>query len=126
MRSRAVFERAADEEQEVVRVHRLLEEVVRAVLHRLHGLVYRAVGGHEDDGHIGVGRLRGAQHVEARAVRHPQVGEDEAEGLARERLRGGARVLGLGDRVAGALQRQPQHAPQALLVFDEQDVRHKS
>jgi hypothetical protein len=99
---------------------------VRALLHRLHGLVNRAVGGHQDDGHVRRGRLRRAQNVQPRAVRHPQVGQHQAERLTRQRLRRRARVRRLGHRVARALQRQAQHAPQTLLVFDEQDVRHKS
>ena len=108
----------------MVGVHGLLEEVVGAVLHGLHGLVDGAVGGHHDDGHFRVGGARGAQHVHAGAVRHAQVGEDEAEGGAGDLGGGLARVGRLGHAVAGVLQRQAQHAPEAVLVLDEKDVRH--
>ena len=109
----------------MIGVNGLLEEVVGAVLHGLHGLVDGAVGGHHDDGHFGVGGAGGAQHVHAGAVGHAQVGEDEAEGGAGD-VGGGLSGVGrLGHAVAGMLQRQTQHAPEAVLVFDEKDVRHK-
>jgi hypothetical protein len=64
------------------------------------------------------------EHVDAGAVRHAQVGEDETERSARNLLRRGARVGRLGDRVPGALERQAQHAPQAVFVFNEQNIGH--
>ncbi len=44
-----LVERAFDQEEQVIRIDRLLKEVVRAVFHRLHGFVNRAIRRHDDN-----------------------------------------------------------------------------
>ena len=50
------LERVADEFLELRRVERLEQIIVRAELHRLDGGLRRAVGGHQDDEQLGIGR----------------------------------------------------------------------
>src|SRR6185369_1671854 len=73
-----LFERALDEQQQMVRIDWFLEEIVGAVFHCLHGFVDRAESRHHDHRHVSVGCTRGAQYVEARTVGHAQVSQYEA------------------------------------------------
>src|ERR1044072_3368280 len=55
-----LFQRALDEQQQVIRIDWFLEEVVSAVFHCLHCLVDGAESGHDDHRHVGVGGTCGA------------------------------------------------------------------
>ena len=90
----------------MVRGNRLLQKVVRAFLHRLHGFINRTVCGHDDDVRVGVCRARGAQDINTRAVRHTQICQDNSIWCACDFLRRRARVRRFFDRVAGLFQRQ--------------------
>src|SRR6185369_12761298 len=114
-----LFERALDEQQQMIRIDWFLEEVVCAVFHRLYGLVDRAESSHDDHRHIGVGGARGAQYVEARAVRHAEVSEDETMTGVCDFVQGRAGVARFGNGVSGILECQSQYATQAVFIFDE-------
>ena len=70
-------ERALDQQQQVIGIDRLGEEVERAFLHRRHGVLDAAEGGHDDDRQLGIELLGGAQHAEAVAFGQPQVGQHD-------------------------------------------------
>ena len=111
-----------DQQQQMIGIDRLGEKVERPFLHRRDRILDAAVGGHHDDRHVGVDFLRRAQHAEAVAVRQPQIGEHERRlGLLQlpDRLRLIAR---LEDGVALTLERMPEHRPQRVLVFDEENL----
>src|SRR5918911_2624591 len=57
-------------------------------------------------------------------MRHTQICQDEAVRGARNFLHRSARVRALGDAVARVLQRQAEHAPETVFVFNEKNVRH--
>ena len=73
----ALLERAVDQQQQMIGIDRLGEEVERPFLHRRDGVLDAAVGGHDDDRHVGVDFLRRAQHAEAVAVGQPQIGQHD-------------------------------------------------
>ena len=73
----ALFESALDDQPEFIRREGLGQEVVRALLHRVHR---RADGGKpgDDDGHdVGVDGADALQHLQAGNARHLQVDEDQ-------------------------------------------------
>ena len=73
----APFDRAVEEEQQVVGVDRLGEEVGGPLLHGPHRLLDGAEGGHHQHRRLGVGLAGRLQHVEAAARGQPEVGEDD-------------------------------------------------
>ena len=120
----APLQGALEQEHEVLGVDGLGQEVGRALLHRAHRVVDRRVGGHDDDGHVGVGLLGRLQDLEPAPRRQLQVGEhdEHARGLQPPaRLVGVARLV---DGEAARLERLAEHAAQGLLVLDDEDVRH--
>ena len=115
-------EGAADDQAEVVGIDGLGEEVERALAHRPHHVGDGAVGGQQDDRHLRVAGLGGPQHAEPVAVRQLQIGEDQRRPVALQHLDGVPLVRGLEDAVTGDLEREPQHLPQRIAVFDQQDL----
>ncbi len=115
-------EGAADDQAEVVGIDRLGEEVERALAHRPHDVGDRAVGGQQDDGHLRVAGLGGPQHAEPVAARQLQIGEDQRRTVALQHLDGVRLVRRLEDAMTGDLEREPQHLPQRIAVFDQQDL----
>src|SRR6185369_5279869 len=105
-----LFERALDEQQQVIRIDWFLEEVVGAVLHCLHGLVDRAEGSHDDHRNVSVGGACGAQYVEARAVWHAQISEHETMTGVCDFVEGRACISGFRNGVSGVLEGQAQYA----------------
>ena len=76
---RALGDRAAHEDHELVELERLGQVVIRAVADRLDRRIDRAVRGHHD--HLGLG-LRGADRVEQREaieLGHAQIGDDDID-----------------------------------------------
>ncbi|MEZ4427874.1 MAG: hypothetical protein R3A51_09340 [Nannocystaceae bacterium] len=104
-------------------LERLLEEVERALLHRLDRLGDRAVGGQDDDGDLGVLGADAPQEAHPVEVGHAQVGDEHARrprGDPRERLDA---VGGGLDVVTRQLEGFGQEAAHALLVVDDEDAR---
>src|SRR5690606_28850907 len=78
----AVLEGSLDESDEALGIDRLLDEIIGAVLHRLHGVLDRSHSREEDDGSAGasIGELlEQTEPIEARKV---EVGDDDGEALA--------------------------------------------
>ena len=119
--------RPLGEQEQFVHVEGLGEVIVGAPLHRLDGGLHGAVGRHDD--HLGVGPRLSDFPEEGEAVhaRHPNVEEDQVEGLAAGLLEGGLPVLHRDDAIAGLLQALFQDPAQAVFVVGDQDaaVRHE-
>ncbi len=107
----------------MVGIDGLREEVHRPLLHRDHGIFNAPVGGHDDDGDVGIDVLGGAQHAEPVAVGQAQIGQDNG-GLGLLEMPDGFRLVArLDNGMALALQRQAQHRPERVFVLDEKDLR---
>ncbi len=72
-----LLERARHQQQQVIGIDGLGEEVERAVLHGLDGVLDAAVGRHHDDRQFRIQILGGAQHAHAVAFGQAQIGEHE-------------------------------------------------
>ena len=102
-------ERALDHEQQMIGVHRLLEEVERPLLHRVHGVGHAAERRHHDDRQLGIELLRGAQDAEAVARRKAQIGKHDG-GPRREQRRDRLRLIArFDDDVPLRFEREAQH-----------------
>ena len=102
--------------------HRLLEEVVRPVLHRLDGEIDRAVGREENRRHRGVLGLRLLEELDAALARHLHVGDHQREvGVRADEPQGLGRVR---RREAVIRRREPlrEHVAQRLFVIDDEDL----
>ncbi len=73
-------------------LQRLLDEVVGAFAHRLHGGLDRAVGRHEHDLDVGCDLLHRAEELETAHRRHHQIGEDDVDLVAAKELKCRARL----------------------------------
>jgi hypothetical protein len=126
----APFQRLVDELEQLLAAERLGEEVVGAVLHRLHGLLHRPERGQQDDVHVGRDGLGRPQQLEPGQARHLEVGDDEVDPAGLEALEGRAPVGGEHDPVALARQRALEALAQSgVVVGDEQrgeGLRHGS
>ena len=117
-------DRALDTQPDLVEVERLEHEIARALLHRLHGVRDRAVGGHHDDRDIRIGGEDLRQRVDAAAVGKAQVQQDDLGA----RLLDGAQALG--DRAglphdeAAARERLAEIAREDGFVLDDHHGRH--
>jgi hypothetical protein len=101
----------------------LLDEVVRALAHRLDGVLDRRVRGHHDDVDLRPNRARGAQQILTGHARHHQVGEDHVDrGLPHDVERELPRRRRL-DRHAFALEQAPQRLQVFVLVVDDEELR---
>src|SRR5262249_58333482 len=92
-------------------------------LHRLYSGVHGAVSGHDDDTRVGVLLAQPRERGEAVDARHPDVEEDQVEGL---RLEGPQRAVAVLDGhhvVAGLPQALLQHPAEAVLVVGDQQAR---
>ena len=117
-------DRALDAQPDLVEVEGLEHEIARALLHRLHGVRDRAVGGHHDDRDLRLGGEDLRQRLDPAAVGKPQVQQDDL----------GARLLdgaqSLGDRAglphdeAAARERLAEIAREDGFVLDDHHGRH--
>ena len=118
---RALLERLLDHRQQFVVLERLLDVVVGAFAHRLHGLRRGRVRGDHDHLRRVVDLARLGQHAHARAVGHREVGDDGVERrlLVQQRDRA---LLAFGDLdfVAVPLEQHVQHLAQARLIVDDE------
>ena len=119
----ALLERGVDDVQQLVELERLLDEVARAALDGLDGVLHRAVAGDDDADDVGID---GAGLVEHRgavgAAAQPEVGDDDVEGERREAVDGLFARGGLLDVEAAVRQLLGDHFAQRRLVFNQQDV----
>ena len=117
-----LLERAADQQHQVIGIDRLGEKVERAFLHRRHGILDAAVGGHHDHRHVGIDLLRRAQHAEAVAFRQSQIGQHQRRLALLHQPHRLRLVARLDDGMPRTFQGMPQHRAQRVLVFDDEDL----
>ncbi len=117
----AALDRALEHRQQRVRLDRLLDEAVRAGLHRLDRLRHAAVAGDDDHFGLGIGLLELAEQLEPVRVRQHHVGHDDVglPGLE-DLLAPGADHRGP-DLVALVLEQDLQPLDHRRLVVDRQD-----
>jgi hypothetical protein len=121
------LERLVDELDELLATERLGEEVVGAVLHRLHRFLHGPEGGQEDDVDVGGDRLGRPQQLEAGEPRHLEVGDDQVDAAALNALEGGAAVGGQQHPVALPGERALEALAQPRIVVGDQQggrLRH--
>ncbi len=118
-----VLERAADDDQQLVDLERLLEVVEGAELHGLDGALDARVRRHHDDLRaigVAVGR-QAPDQLEAGRARHQVVDDEQIEAAAPEELARLVRAARLGDVVALGAQRAPERLHDLLFVVHEED-----
>jgi hypothetical protein len=118
----ALLERARHQQRQMIGIDGLGEEVHRPFLHGADRVLDAPVGGHDDDGDVGVDVLRGAQHAEAVAFGQAQIGQDDRRLRLVQQPNGLGLIAGFEDGVLLALQRMPEHRPQRVLVLDDEDL----
>ena len=119
-----VIERAADDDQQLVDLERLLQVVERAELHRLDRALDRGVRGHHQDlGPLALGRRADvlADQVEAAQLRHDVVDDEEVERPLGQQPLASRGLRRLDHLVAGVAQRPAERLEDLLFVVDEQD-----
>jgi len=109
-----------EEDFELVDVDRLVEEIVRALLHRLHRGVNVAERSDKDDVDHRMRLPHLADHVQARHPGHPVIGEHDVIPLPREHLEALLTRVGPVSRVADLPQEARERIALRLLV-----VNHK-
>ena len=119
-----VLQRPRDAPEEPLRVVPLLEVIGGPELHGLLGRLPAGVPREHD--HVGFGTvdLRGAEHVEARTVRHPEVGDHDVGMLVGQGAHGGGHAVGLAHSMAEGFQEHGHGQAQGGLVVDNEDRGH--
>ena len=128
---RQCSESVADLQPQHVQVHRLGDEVVRPLTHRLDRRLDRAVGGDYQDDGFGPGFLDLADQIDAgQSPRHLQIGDDDLRVLLLKQGPGLFRILGRPEFVGLARQPLGQAGTDVRFVVDDQDpetvLRHSS
>ncbi|EFQ61796.1 hypothetical protein PFWH6_4198 [Pseudomonas fluorescens WH6] len=101
---------------------RLDQVIRRALAHRVHRPLHRAVGGHQQHRQLRLTHTQQAQQLVAVHARHVHIADHQAEGLLLDRLQG---VLGRTDRpvvMARQQQRVSQCFTQGAIVFHQQNL----
>lgn len=78
----------------------------------------------EDDLHRGIEFGAAARQLDAIEARHDNVGEQEIEHFAFERLQGRAAFVEILHKVSGALERVDEKASQAVVILGEKNLGH--
>ena len=117
-----LIERVAQADQHALARERLLDEVERAFLRRLHRGADRAVAGDDDDRQRVVHGAQPVEHLDAVHARHLHVEQHEVGRLAlgeRQPLLAGR---GADELVAFVFERHPQRVADRRLVVYDQDA----
>jgi hypothetical protein len=109
--------------EEAVPRDRLLEEIGRADLHGLDGLGNAAVARDHDDGSARRLSLQLTQHVDAGAVRKPQVQEDGRRPMLGEKTQALAHGRGGKGLVPAGLQQLHAGLPDHVVIVDDEGRR---
>jgi len=82
------------------------------------------MGGEHD--HVGVRTPGpcGLKHLQTEAVGHPEIGDDDVEGLGAERARRRAHSVGLPHQMTPMTEEEPESQAGGRLVVDDQDRGH--
>ena len=119
----AALEGLVDQLDELLAAERLGQEVVGAVLHRLHGLLDRAEGGQQDHVDVGHDRLRRPEELEPGQARHPEVGHDEIDTAGLNALQRRPSVRGEHHPIAFAGQGALEALAQPGIIVGDQQGR---
>ena len=111
-----------DEQQQVIGIDGLGQEVHRPFLHRRDRVLDAAVGGHDDDGDVGVDLLGGAEHAEAVPLGQAQIGQHDRRLLVLQQPHGLGLIARFEDDMILPLQRVPEHRAQRVLVLDDENL----
>jgi hypothetical protein len=116
-------ERPLDHQQQMIGVDRLGQEVERAFPHGHHRILNAAKRRHHDDGQLGIGFHRRAEHTESVTFRKTQIGQDDARARGAKRLDRFPLIARFDDGVALRLERVAQHGAKRVFVLDKQNGR---
>ena len=105
----------------MIGIDRLGEKVHRAGLHRLHGVLDAAERGHDDDRQLRIEVLGHREYAEPVTGRESKIGQHRRRRILSEPSDGLRLIARFDDGVALRFERQPQHRPKRVLVFDEED-----
>ena len=109
--------------QQRVELERLGDEVGRALLDRLDGVLHRAVAGDDDGDDVGIALERGVEHLPAVDAGQPQVGDEDVEGEVGEPLRAPASPLSACSTTKPwSASRSAIASRSGLLVVDDQQM----
>ena len=107
--------------QQRVELERLGDEVGRALLDGLHGVLHRAEARDDDGDDVGVALDRRLEHLPAVEARQPQVGDDDVEGELRQTFERGLSAVGLDHVEPVVAEAFGNRLPQGpLVVYEEQ------
>ena len=110
---------------QLVDLKRLADEVARAALDRLDGVLHRAISGDDDGDDIRIARDGGFDDGRTVDARQPQVGEDDVEGEIGELSDGRFARFGLLDPEAAVRQLLGDRLAEGGLVFDEEEMSRR-
>ena len=116
----AAANRGAHVGQQLLVVPRLLNEVGRAGLHRIHRILHRAVGGDHDDRQLRVALANLAQNFDAIALGQGKIQQHQIEGTLGNARQSFFAVVGNFYRVAFKLQQRLQRLADGGFVVDDQ------
>jgi hypothetical protein len=120
-RQMAMLQGPLQQSQKVIRVHRLLQEIVGPVFHGSHRIGHGAERGHENDRESWLGPPGGAQDLETVRSGKLEIREHQEKFLP---LQPGERLLAVRagqNRIAFLLQGPAEHVPEPLLVLHQED-----
>ncbi len=120
------LQRLPDDDQEMVRVYRLLQEIERPFLDGFHGGLDRPVCGHDDDGDHGMLVLDGLQDFQTRLPRQLKIRQDQVHFLPPKLLDALPPIGHQQDRMPFHFHVPGQHFGHAFVVFNEQNRGHVS
>ena len=122
LREAAYLQRSADDDLELIVVHRLGNVIIGSLVHGLHSGLYRSVSGdnqHRDLRHM---LFRCLEHVHAGYVSELKIGHDEIERrLILDQTDGIGSGIGEDELVAGRLEHKLKEAPHAFFIFNDQE-----
>ena len=122
LRQTAFLDRRRHALAQLDQVDRLLEVVVGAVLHGIHGRLHRSEAGDHQDRQPGVDRLGELQDLQSVHARHPQIGDQEVDAALLQML-DPAGTRGEGDDVVPVLAQRQLDAPAVpLVIVDDDDL----
>ena len=116
------LQRLLDDHRELVEIDRLGQVVEGPELHRLHGALDRAVGGHHHHRDLRLLLPDPFENLYSGGIGQAVVQHQQVAVFFLEQLEGGLAGLGLGDLVPLVLEPRLHRPADQLLVLDDQDV----
>src|SRR6185436_5870541 len=119
----ALYERALDHQQQMIRIDGLGEKIQGTVLDGLHCVLNGTERRHDDDRQLGVKFLGRAKHAESIAFRETEVRKHDTWARRSEGFDGLAFVARFDDGMTLSFEGELEHRPQRVFVFDEKNRR---